>query len=368
MTEQLQGAEEAEVERERTFRVNEDERQRMYLEREARRDEEARQHREAILQGVDQQVQDRLASIPTEPAIPVPPPGTIPHEEPAPEPEPEPVPVPEPQPELPVEEELLAEEEIPAISPEPYRPSRTPELQEPEADGCTLAQDIQTQVIEAIRRHGQDIMETINLEREEMAASRAETERIRAELNAEREQRIADMNTQNNALREEIANLKAANEQLKNDLEQERQLRITEDTVRRESERGEDRQRADDLATQLSEVTDIVSGTRDDVIRKREVSDERWAQKETWHTECNVKMDDMKSMLEGFQRMFEDEQRARQAEREEQASRPRTYGITCEIICYTDLLGKPGVEDILAQLREENNQLRTLLQELSDGE
>jgi hypothetical protein len=356
MGEQLQIAEDAEDERERIFRENEEARQRMYLDREERRDQEALQHRDEALRDVDGRIHERLASIPTMPAAA---PGgpALPEEQE------------EIRPGAPVEEEapeFLEDDAIPVRPPEPeFSPPGTPVSVQHEDDGRTLAQSIQSQVAEAASRHAQDIMETVRLEREEMAAARAEMERIRAELDAERERRMVDLAAQSDALREEIAGLKAENEQLKNDLEQERQLRITEDNALRESERAEDRQRAENLELQLTHVTNIVSETREEVARKREVSDERWAQKEAWHTECNTQMDDMKSMFQNFQRMFEEEQRARQAEREEQANKPSAYGDG--MLKRDSNERRAGIETIVAQLREENAQLRTLLQELSDG-
>ena len=84
----------------------------------------------------------------------------------------------------------------------------------------------------------------------------------------------------------------------------------------------EDRERAEAVTMQLSEVTTIVQETRDEVARKRETSDERWAQKETWQRDCHEKMDDckgkmddMKEMMSGLQRMFEESERQRQAGR-----------------------------------------------------
>lgn len=324
MVEQMQTAEDAENERERTFRVNEDERQRMYMDREARRDEESMQHRQEILRDVEDRVEEVLASVPTTTApLPVPPPGG-----PGPS-----MPIPEPY--VPPTEEQF--QDIPMVPPPPqprYSPSITPTPslpQEPEhidVDAHTLAQSIQEQVAEATALHAQDILETVRLEREELAATRAEMERLQTELNAERERRLEEMTVQNNTLREEMAALRAENDRLKNDLEEERQLRITEDAARRETEREQDIQRSEGLATQLSDVTNIVSETRDELARKREQADERWAQKETWHQDCNTQMDDMKQMLMGFQRMFQEEQELRQAEREAAAAKPSEYCMT----------------------------------------
>ena len=153
-------------------------------------------------------------------------------------------------------------------------PSLPPQHEDVGFDAHTIAETIRSEVAEATSRHAQEILDTIRLEREELTAARAEAARLQEELDAERERRVEEMNEQTAALREEIATLRAENEQLKNDLEQERQLRITEDAAGRETERAEDRQRSDDLATQLADVTNIVSETRDELSRKREQADE----------------------------------------------------------------------------------------------
>lgn len=316
MVEQLHVAEEGENERERIFRSNEDDRQRMYLEHEARRDEEAAHHREEILRDVGDRVEDRLAALPPAPYAP----AHFP-EEGAPT-----MPVPEPY--LGPAEEI--HEDIPMIPPPGPHESRTQtpvsllpsHPEEIDVDARSIAERIQREVTEATARHTQEILETVRLEREELAAARAEAERLRGELDAERERRIAEMDAQASALREELAGLRAENEQLKNDLEQERQLRISDDEARRENERAEDRQRAEDLTRQLNDVTNIVSQTQDELIRKREQADERWEQKQNWHNDCTSQMDGMKDMFREFQRMFEDEQRVRQAEREAEAAKP----------------------------------------------
>lgn len=329
MADQLHTAEDNEDERERIFRVNEDERQRMYLDREGRRDEEAAHHREEVLRDVGDKVEERLATLP--PAIPSAP-SPYPDEPRMSMPAPEHFAGPaeehlyEDIPHIPAPGETMRPALSPTLTPEPsIHPSLPSHPEQIDIDTHTLAQTIQSEVAEATSRHAQEILETIRLEREELAAARADAERLRAELDAERERRIEELNEQTAALREEIVGLRAENEQLKNDLEQERQLRITEDAARRETERAEDRQRGDDLATQLAEVTTIVSGTQDELSRKREQADERWAQKEAWHEECTTQMDEMKEMFRGFQSMFQEEQRTRQAEREAEAAKPSKF-------------------------------------------
>lgn len=340
MEEQLHFAEEEEENRDRIFRTNEDERERIFLDHEARRDQEAMNRREEIFRDVGDRVEERLASLPSAPA-----------------PQDRPTSMPVSEPAQSVYEHEPSHDDIPMVPPPvpheqsplpPHSPLPPSHLEDVEVDARTIAQSIQSQVADATSRYLQEMLDTIRAERADLDEARTEAARIREELDAERERRIADVEAQNNALKEELANLRAQNDQLKNDLEQERQLRITEDEARRETEREEARDRADSLARQLSDVTNIVSETRDECARKREVSDERWTQKEAWHESCNTQMDEMKQMLNNFQRMFEDDLRERQAEREAEA-------------------GKPSIESIVDQLRDENAQLRELLRELSEG-
>ncbi|GJE86397.1 hypothetical protein PsYK624_024770 [Phanerochaete sordida] len=344
MADQLHFSEEAEENRDRIFRTNEDERERIFLDHEARRDQEATSRRDEILQDVEDRVEERLASIP--PAPPVAP------VMPAQDQFPQSMPVPEPGYEVPPTEDI--EEDIPVIPPphEPIpsspRPSLPPHREDVDFDAHTIAQSIQSQVAEATSRYLQEMLDTLRTERADLDEARTEAARVREELDAERERRIIDVEAQNTALKEELATLRAQNDQLRDDLEQERQLRITEDEARREVERDEARNRGDDLVRQLSDVTNIVSETRDECARKRETSDERWAQKEAWHNDCNTQMDEMRQMLQGFQQAFQDEVRQRQAEREAEAE-------------------KPGIESIVQQLSEENARLHALLRELSDG-
>ena len=174
--------------------------------------------------------------------------------------------------------------------------------------------------------HAQEILETIRLEREDFArereAARNENERIfnelaaeRTRIDAEHKAQIEELRQQLTAAREELAAAQAS-------LEQERQLRITEDTERRETDRMEDRQRAEDLATQLADVTNIVSETRDELARKRAVSDERWEQKEAKTAQCDEKMNEMKDMLAGMRDMIQNMQEQQDAQREADAGKP----------------------------------------------
>lgn len=326
MAEHIDGAEEAEIDRDRHFRDNEDDRQRIFIEHEDERDRVAQQHREQLEHDVHGSVQQHLASLP--PARPASP-ERYPHEGPPPS-----MPVPEPY-GVPPEEHRLSEGYQPSESSGDMHMVPPPDRERPDyadVDVHTLAQSIQSGVVEATSAPLREVLDTIQMEREELRETRADIERVNAELQEARDQNLAQMSAQLAAAREELAAMRAENEQLRGELEQERQLRITVETERREAERMEDRERAEAVTMQLSEVTTIVQETRDEVARKRETSDERWAQKETWQRDCHEKMDDckgkmddMKEMMSGLQRMFEESERQRQADREAEAAKPGEY-------------------------------------------
>ncbi|KAI0088291.1 hypothetical protein BDY19DRAFT_190179 [Irpex rosettiformis] len=248
---------------------------------------------------------------------------------------------------LPLSEEEPAPE--PSVLPPQSPPPTVPEDLE---DVQTIAQSLHHSVLDATSRHSQDMLETLRLEREEMHRQldeeRAERERRNAELAAIRDQREADLMERVRLLEERLATTEAAHEQTKADLEQERQLRITEETERRESERAEDRQRADDAMLQLSELTNVATETRDELARKREVSDERWSQKEVWKEQKDRDMVEMKDMLSNMQRMFEESERRREEEKAVEAA-------------------KPSIESIVEDLRRENGELRELFKELTEN-
>lgn len=220
-----------------------------------------------------------------------------------------------------------AEEDLPMVPP-PGAPSIHSEDME---DVQTIAQSLQHSVLDAASRHSQDMLETLRLEREEMRRQldeeRIERDRRSAELAAIRDQREGDLMARIVQLEERLAATETAHEQTKADLEQERQLRITEETERREAERAEDRQRAEDAALQLGELTNVATETRDELARKREVSDERWTAKQTWQEQKDNDMAEMKGMLSNMQRMFEESELKREEERAAEAGKPSEFDI-----------------------------------------
>jgi hypothetical protein len=226
-------AEEAEDRRESHFRHNEDERDRIFLDNEAKRDQDANQRRDDIYQELRDRLEGSIAGIH--------PPDTLP----------------------------------------PTRPTSIHESMH------TAAQD-------AASRHADDIMETVRLEREELAREReaaaADRERLRAEQDAARVRAEEECQAKISALEEELA-------RVREELENERQQRITEEAETRERERMEALERDEAVRNQLGDITNLVQDQREECARKKELMDERWAEKQTRREHKDSKMQDLFDMV-----------------------------------------------------------------------
>ncbi|KZT04943.1 uncharacterized protein LAESUDRAFT_702914 [Laetiporus sulphureus 93-53] len=279
LTDTLAAAQNAEERREQDFRANEDEREHIFEVNERRRDQEAMQRRDEIWRELEQ----RLASLvpQAQEPLPVPPPG---------------------------ETGAVTEGEVPPTAEsEAGRAlsvvSETPvEGTAPGVDTQSIIESIQSATQDAATRHAHEILETVRLEREELARERelAQAERDRhreelqverARLDEEREARIRALTEENAALREENASIRA-------ELENERQLRLTEDSERRERERAELLERDEAVRNQLSDITNLVSEQRDELTRTRSVADERWAEKQNWREQDNQRQDELREMVD----------------------------------------------------------------------
>ncbi|PCH37434.1 hypothetical protein WOLCODRAFT_158154 [Wolfiporia cocos MD-104 SS10] len=257
----LQHAEEG---RDEAFRANEDERERLFLEHEQRREQEAVQRRDEIWR----QLEDRLAALTPAP-LPVPPPD---------------VELAEPEPEPPVEEE---EEQPPGeatLVPPPVHPD----------DMQNIRDSVISVVTDASARHAQEILDTVQLEREELARERelerAERERLYAEAEAARAQASEEREARVRLLEEELATVRA-------ELENERQLRAVEETERRERERAEMLERDEAMRNQLTELTNLVSEQREELTAKREASDARWNEKLEWMQRKDAQDDELRGFI-----------------------------------------------------------------------
>jgi hypothetical protein len=206
---------EAEDQREAEFRRSEEERQRIFLENEARREEESRQRRDQIWHDLE----GRLAV-----AAPVPP---------------------------------------------------SPEA--PQAETESIVGSVRQAAQDATTRYSAVILETVKAEREEMArereAAEAERERLREEVEAERNRLTEEREARIQALEAELM-------AVRNELENEKQLRITEEAETRERERQETLERDEAIRNQLVDITNLIQDQRDLCVRKKELMDERWEEKQ----------------------------------------------------------------------------------------
>lgn len=291
LIETVQVAEEGEQRREDTFRHNEDERERIFLEREARREAEAKAREEELLR----ELEERLATVPAPLPVP-PPPGALDDEGHLPQ-----------EPPLDVAE-LPPSEREPSLRSAP--PSRTPSMRTPsivdvDAERRTL--------VEATSRYSQELRDIIEAERDEarrqLDAERAERERRDEELAAERQRMDEEHQTHVRLLQEQIATLRAEKD--------ERQARELEDAQRHENERSEDNERAEQQASQLADITNLVSEQRDECIRKRELQDERWEEKQQRRQMKDLMWNEMQEMIKQLIQE-KDECKAREDQRMEQ--------------------------------------------------
>jgi hypothetical protein len=274
----VQGAHEAEDRRETEFRQNEEEREQVFLRNEERRDAEARQRGDAIFA----ELEERARSVPP---LPVPPPPGS-------------------------------------------------------GDNSSFIESVHTASREAASRHASDILETVQLEREQFArereslASEREQERAefaaeRARMDEEREQRVHD-------LQEELARVRG-------ELDSERQLRQTEN-----EERAAANERDEGVRAQLGDITQLVSEQRDECTRKRELMDQRWEEKQGRRAEKDAQFHELKDMVS---RLIQDREADRIQEEERRLQEE----------------GKPDIQVVLDELTRQNNEMREALRVLSEG-
>jgi len=238
-------AQEAEERREAEFRNNEEHRQGLFLDSEARREQEARERRDEIWQDLEQ----RLLTCPP-----------------------------------------------------PVQAADQPPTQPPEqivSDGASIAESLRTAATqEAASRHASDILATIRDEREEFAREReaaaAERNRLLAELEADRIRITAERDARIRALEDELAAVRG-------ELDNEKQQRITEEAETRERERQENLERDEVVRNQLGDITNLVQDQRDACARKKELMDERWEEKQGRRQDKDFKLAELRDMIQKMQ-------------------------------------------------------------------
>lgn len=324
----LTAAQDAEERREQSFRGHEDERERVFLDREAQRDEE---HRQALqrYETIWRDLEDRLASI-------------VPGAQ-------APIPVPPPAAEAEQEEFEHAMEDVAPTSETPVQP-----IPPPAADAQSVIESIRSVTQDAATRHAQDILATVQLEREELArereVERAERERNQAAMEAERARLCEEQQARIRALEEELTLVKA-------ELENERQLRLTEESDRREHERIEILENNEAVRNQLTELTNLVIQQREEIVVKRDAEDERWARKEDYMVQSANERAQLSDKLDRILNDMEAERARAEEERAARADDPTLQDVLAELARVRGELGESVagmLESIRAQCAEQH--------------
>ncbi|KAK2460787.1 hypothetical protein APHAL10511_007257 [Amanita phalloides] len=234
---------EAEDQRELAFRENENDRHRLFLENQQRRDQEAGERAERILETIN----SRLASL----AIPAPPP--------------------------PAHEAVDAEE--------------------PEAvagDAQSMIDSVRTASQEAALQYSRDIQDIIKAERDELTKEReaaaAERERLLADAEAERNRLAEGRDARIRDLEEQLASVKQ-------ELEVEKQRRITEEAEARERQRQELEERDDAVRNQLGDITNLIQDQRQVCEAKKDLMQAQWDEKQQRRLEKDAKMIELFDMV-----------------------------------------------------------------------
>jgi hypothetical protein len=295
--------------REAEFRRNEDERQRVFLDHETRRDEESTQRRHQIWHDLE----DRLATLPP------PPPGPVP------------VPV------IHVTEPSHVETE-------------------------SIIGSIRQVAEDATTRYAADILETVRAERDELGREReaaaAERQRLHDELEAERTRVATERDQRIRALEAELA-------ECRDHLENERQLRITEEAETRERERQEALERDEAIRNQLLDITNLVQDQRDLCVRKKELMDSRWEEKQGRREDKDARMAEIRDTVA---RIIQDREADRLRAEEERAAAQERPGLCRHSKALMHANQLIGTDRLLEELQRQNAELRELLNSLSESE
>lgn len=258
---------EAEDRRELAFRQNEDDRYRIFVENQERRDQEAREHTDRLLTTID----SRLASL-----LPAPP--------------------------APVSEAAVSEA--------------------PEAivgDTQSMIDSVRTASQEAAVQYSRELHDIITAEREEFArereASGAERERIlanaeaeRSRLGEEREARISDLEAQLASVKQE--------------LEDERQRRMTEEAETQERQRQELEERDEAVRNQLGDITNLIQDQRQVCEAKKDLMQAQWEEKQRRRVDKDARWIELRDMVSKLHEDMENDRARTEEYRQEADTKP----------------------------------------------
>lgn len=172
------------------------------------------------------------------------------------------------------------------------------------AEGVPQLQEI----LEMLRAQQAETVRCKAEEAERFDILRDEIDQARADAKAECEERIR-------LLEEELA-------RARDELEREREQRRAEELERIEREHADVMERDEAVRAQLGDITNLVQEQQEQLAQKRELMDERWAEKQQRRTEKQGRVDDMYGMLQRILEEREQERREREEERAAAAQRP----------------------------------------------
>lgn len=280
-------AEEAEERREQGFRDHEDERDRVFQENEQRRDREAMEHIQELENVVQPPVALRVPpsgsevdlrgqSRPGTPSIIM-------------------------QPEY---DDAEVPTGLPSVSRTPSMVSRLPPVQ------AAPAPQLQ-EILDMLFQQQQEAAESKAAERAEQARLREEAAEDRARAQAECEARIAQLEAELARTREE--------------LEMERGQRRQDELERMERERAEVIERDEAMRQQLSDITSLVQGQTEECERKKQLMDERWAEKENRRTDKQARQDELFNLVQQIIQERAEEREVLAQERAAAVGRPGRF-------------------------------------------
>ncbi|KAG5219489.1 PH domain-containing protein [Salix suchowensis] len=326
MEQQLQhiagDAHEAEELREREFRDHEEDRQRIFLDNEARRDHEVRERHDEIWSDLE----NRIAMLAP------PPQGRQPPRQP-----------PRPAVDSTIYSSSIMEQDhmIPG---------------EPMADTASVMESLRASQ-EAASLHAQSIMQTIQSEREEFARERdaaaAERERLMADLQADREHMLEERDARIQALEDELAAVK------------EKQQRVTEEAENRERERQQNIERDEMIRNQLGDITNLLQDQQAGLAQKRDLMDERWQDKLDRRQDKDYKWIELRDMVNKIHDDLEADRREENERRFAAEQKPGRHLRFCRASAIINHI--LGIDQVMAELQRQNGELRELLHNMSNG-
>lgn len=140
-------------------------------------------------------------------------------------------------------------------------------------------------------------------------------QRLRDEATMDRERAEEECEAHIRHLEDELAHTRE-------ELEQEHGQRCQEELGRIEGECADRSERDEAFRTQLSDITNLVQEQTEELARKKELMEQRWAEKEGRRAEKQERCDAMNGMLERIVREREDDRDERERQRAADAERP----------------------------------------------